>query len=175
MIKLTDLLIKENFGGPGKMVLPANHKAGLKVPKGGSCCANCLHWYSEEAVCSSKHYIQWAGTNTIPYAADEYCTNWWEPIPAKTKEEPVEETTYHTMGLKPVRVVIDGEDVPKKHEDIIKALKDLDPDNTLKFFPATGKIVGNFAEVRIKDKAAQKRISDRKIKATIVAKPSNIK
>lgn len=91
----------------------------------------------------------------------------------------VKETTYHTMGLKPVRVVIDGEDVVKRHKDIIEAIKDLDPDNTLKFFPATGKIVGNFAEVKVKDKKgisiAQKRINDKKIKADIVAKPSNIK
>ena len=38
MIKLTDILT-EDYGGKGPMVLPPNHKAGLKVPKGGSCCA----------------------------------------------------------------------------------------------------------------------------------------
>lgn len=84
-MKLKELIttIKENFGGPGKMILPATHKAGLRVPKGGSCCANCKYWAAEEEVCVSKHYIKWAGTNTIPYAANEYCTNWWEPIPKK--------------------------------------------------------------------------------------------
>lgn len=82
-MKLKDLLVTENFGGPGKMILPANHKAGLRVPKGGSCCANCKYWAPEEEVCVSKYYIKWAGTGTIPYKADEYCTNWWEPIPKK--------------------------------------------------------------------------------------------
>jgi hypothetical protein len=43
MLKLTNILT-ENYGGPGEMVLPPNHKAGLKVPKGGSCCANCEYW-----------------------------------------------------------------------------------------------------------------------------------
>ena len=40
MIKLTDILT-ENYGGEGEMVLPPSHRAGLRVPKGGSCCANC--------------------------------------------------------------------------------------------------------------------------------------
>ena len=79
MIKLQNILT-ENYGGPGEMVLPPNHKAGLKVPKGGSCCANCKWWDKEEQICVSTYYQDWAGTNKIPYAADEYCTNWWEPI-----------------------------------------------------------------------------------------------
>jgi hypothetical protein len=78
MINLISLLT-ENYGGEGEMVLPENHKAGLRVPKGGSCCANCKWWDAEEEICESKYYSDWAGTNKIPYAADEYCTNWWEP------------------------------------------------------------------------------------------------
>jgi hypothetical protein len=186
MIKLSKLIIKENFGGPGKMVLPANHKAGMRVTKGGSCCANCLFWDTEKEVCTNEYYIKWAGTNTIPYAADEYCTNWWEPVPVKSEEEPaskeggeVEETTYHTLGLKQVRVVIEGDDVEKQHAKIIKLLDDLDPEHTLKYFPATAKIVGNFAQVKAQDKKgislAQKRINDNKIKATIYVKPQTIK
>jgi hypothetical protein len=79
MIKLQNI-ISENYGGKGEMVLPPTHKAGLKVPKGGSCCANCKFWNKEKQVCTSTYYSDWAGTNKIPYAADEYCTNWWEPI-----------------------------------------------------------------------------------------------
>jgi hypothetical protein len=75
MIKLTDLLL-EDYGGPGEMVLPSTHKAGLRVPKGGSCYANCKRWSPEEQICNSQYYQEWAGTSTIPYAADEYCTNW---------------------------------------------------------------------------------------------------
>ena len=68
-----------NYGGPGPMILPADHEAGIKVPKGGSCCANCEYWLEKEQICNNKYYIKWAGTNKIPYAADEYCTNWWHP------------------------------------------------------------------------------------------------
>ena len=78
MIKLQDILT-EDYGGEGPMVLPPNHKAGLKVPKGGSCCANCKWWDKENQVCTSTYYAEWAGTNQIPYSPLEYCTNWWEP------------------------------------------------------------------------------------------------
>lgn len=99
--------------------------------------------------------------------------------PSSEDGKEVEEATYHTMGLKQIRVVIDGDDVPEKHDKIIKLLDDLDPEHTLKYFPATGKIVGNFAQVKAIDKKgislAQKRISDNKIKAAIIAKPQSIK
>lgn len=98
---------------------------------------------------------------------------------ASDKGKEVEETTYHTLGLKQVRVVIEGDDVEKQHAKIIKLLDDLDPEHTLKYFPATGKIVGNFAQVKAQDKKgislAQKRINDNKIKATIYVKPQTIK
>ena len=54
MIKLTNILT-ENYGAPGEMVLPPTHKAGLKVPKGGSCCANCKWWDKENQVCKSTY------------------------------------------------------------------------------------------------------------------------
>ena len=79
MISLKNILT-EDYGGKGEMVLPPNHKAGLKVPKGGSCCANCKWWVPEKKICASTYYQEWAQTDTIPYPADEYCTNWWEPI-----------------------------------------------------------------------------------------------
>lgn len=85
MIKLASLL--ENFGGPGKMVLPSSHKAGMRVAKGGSCCANCLYWNSDKEICTNEYYQKWAGTATIPYPANEYCTNWWEPIPKSGTED----------------------------------------------------------------------------------------
>lgn len=80
MIKLIDLL--EEYGG-GDYALPKDHKAGLRVPKGGSCCANCEYWVkkdkAEEYHCANTYYQKWAGTDSIPYAPDEYCTDWWEP------------------------------------------------------------------------------------------------
>ncbi len=81
MIKLTDLL-KEEFGG-GEYKLPKDHKPGMKVPKGGACCANCS-WYEydeehELHVCNNKYYEKWAETKVIPYAPNEYCSDWWQP------------------------------------------------------------------------------------------------
>lgn len=88
MIKLIDLL-KEEYGG-GDFVLPKSHKAGLRVPKGGSCCANCEYWKQgkegQAGKCTNEYYIKWAGTASIPYAPDEYCTDWWEPKKEKSPE-----------------------------------------------------------------------------------------
>jgi hypothetical protein len=81
MMKLIDLL-KEEYGG-GEYEIPKDHKAGLRVPKGGSCCANCEYWKEgeegEKGKCINEYYIKWAGTSSIPYPPDQYCTDWWEP------------------------------------------------------------------------------------------------
>jgi hypothetical protein len=78
-IKLGDL-IGEDFGGPGKAEYPANHKAGMRVPKGGSMCANCSLWEAKGNKCVSDYWINWnGGDNQIPNPANEYCCNWWEP------------------------------------------------------------------------------------------------
>lgn len=75
-------ILHENYGGPGPMELPASHQAGMKVPKGGSCCANCKWWNYDDskdtAYCSNKYYEKWAETNLIPAPADEYCSDWWQ-------------------------------------------------------------------------------------------------
>jgi len=70
-------ILKEEYGG--EYDVPTNHKAGLKVPKGGSCCANCKWWGNEKGLCGNKYYIKWNGDGKIPYKDDEYCTDWWEP------------------------------------------------------------------------------------------------
>jgi len=36
-------ILTEDYGGTGEMILLTTHKAGLHVPKGGSCCVNYLH------------------------------------------------------------------------------------------------------------------------------------
>lgn len=71
MIKLFEILKK------GKFELPANHHPGMKVPKGGSCCANCKYWDGKK--CENKYYNQWAQTSHIPFNPLEYCSDWWEP------------------------------------------------------------------------------------------------
>jgi len=46
-------------------------------------CANCEYWVAEGNLCNSKYWKKWAETEEIPYPADEYCCNWWEPTPEK--------------------------------------------------------------------------------------------
>lgn len=71
-------IISEEYGGK-EYGLPSTHKAGLQVPKGGSCCANCKFWNTETKECISEHYKKWNGDGKIPLPADEYCSDWWEP------------------------------------------------------------------------------------------------
>ena len=72
-------ILHENYGGPGEGELPASHQAGMKVPKGGACCANCKWWDQEGTICTNPYYKKWAHTTQIPAPADEYCSDWWQP------------------------------------------------------------------------------------------------
>ena len=73
-MRLIDLLLEAK----GEYILPPDHTQGLKVPKGGSCCANCEYWDSEKESCKNTYYQKWAGTDKIPNPPDEYCSDWWE-------------------------------------------------------------------------------------------------
>lgn len=77
MIKLVNIL-SEQYGG-GEYSVPSDHHAALQVPKGGSCCFNCKYWDNDEHVCGNKYFYEWAKTDQIPVAPDEYCSDWWEP------------------------------------------------------------------------------------------------
>jgi hypothetical protein len=77
-------VLHENYGGPGELVLPDSHQAGMRVTKGGSMCPNCEYWEEEGNICNNKYWKKWSEVEAIPYPADEYCCNWWEPAP---KEE----------------------------------------------------------------------------------------
>ena len=77
MISLFSLL--ENYGG-GKFELPPDHKAAIRVPKGGSCCMNCKYWNDSNKKCQNTYYQQWSETDgEIPFSPDEYCSDWFEP------------------------------------------------------------------------------------------------
>jgi len=56
---------------------PADHKAAMRVTKGGSCCANCEYLKGKE--CTNEYYIKWNGSGNIPAPIDEFCSDWWEP------------------------------------------------------------------------------------------------
>lgn len=74
-MKLIDALLLE-----GPIEYPSNHKPGMRVTKGGSMCGNCEYWIEEGNKCGNKYWLKWNdGEAEIPYPADEYCCNWWEP------------------------------------------------------------------------------------------------
>lgn len=67
------------YGG-GPFSLPASHKAGMRVPKGGSSCSNCKALGSDGTSCTSPEFIKWnAGSDKLPFPADEYCSDWYNP------------------------------------------------------------------------------------------------
>jgi hypothetical protein len=49
----------------------------MRVPQGGSMCANCR--YVRGQTCTNKYFIEYYGTNKIPAPIDEYCSDWFEP------------------------------------------------------------------------------------------------
>lgn len=57
---------------------PDDHKAAMKVPKGGSSCSNCKFLVGKDR-CGNKYFQDWHGSDKIPAPIDEYCSDWFEP------------------------------------------------------------------------------------------------
>jgi hypothetical protein len=57
---------------------PNTHKAGMRVPKGGSSCESCK-FLEDGNKCNNKYFIEWNGSKDLPLPADEYCSDWYEP------------------------------------------------------------------------------------------------
>lgn len=71
-------MAKVKIKGKGPITYPDNHKPGMRVPKGGSCCQNCKYWDGED--CENKNYRTWNnGSGEIPTNPDSFCSDWWEP------------------------------------------------------------------------------------------------
>lgn len=65
---------------------PADHEAGMRVPKGGSSCATCK-FLRPGLHCAEPGFQKWNGSNKIPTKdADAYCSDWYEPKPAALKK-----------------------------------------------------------------------------------------
>lgn len=67
------------FGGEGPFSLPADHVAAVQVPKGGSCCQNCVFVNAESHECTEPNYVAWnGGSPALPdLPLDEICSDWW--------------------------------------------------------------------------------------------------
>lgn len=60
----------------------------MRVPRGGSMCANCVHYNHEGGqygTCESPYFQAWKGDALIPVSADEYCCDHYDPIPGLVK------------------------------------------------------------------------------------------
>jgi len=60
----------------GKVQYPADHKLGMRVPKGGADCAKCE--YVDGQKCTNETFVKWLGGNRIPGPTDEYCCDLFE-------------------------------------------------------------------------------------------------
>lgn len=67
----------------GSFVLPAYHEPGVRVPHGGSSCANCKYLRlvrNGEPHCWEPHFATWNGGTRLPVDdPNEYCSDWWQP------------------------------------------------------------------------------------------------
>lgn len=63
----------------GKPTYPANHKAAMQVPVGGSSCATCVYVTKDQKRCRNSHFQKWNGSPDLPFPADQYCSDWYEP------------------------------------------------------------------------------------------------
>lgn len=56
----------------------ADHKVGMRVPKGGSDCAKCEYVRQNGKACANSQFVKWNGSNMLPAPADEYCCDFFE-------------------------------------------------------------------------------------------------
>ncbi len=52
--------------------LPPNHKLGMRVPQGGSMCANC-RFLTSPTTCGNAGFVKWNGGPKLPAPANQYC------------------------------------------------------------------------------------------------------
>lgn len=58
----------------------AGHVPAVRVPKGGSSCSTCRFGSKDGKNCGNEHFVAWNnGDSRLPYPADEFCSDWWEP------------------------------------------------------------------------------------------------
>ena len=58
-------------------VLPQDHQLGMKVPEGGSMCANC-HFLASYTTCGNKGFQEWNGSKNLPASAYRYCCDLYQ-------------------------------------------------------------------------------------------------
>lgn len=82
LLKLMDTgatpIFKEDAAGKPIPIYPADHQAGMEVPKGGSSCLKCEYLAGNQTDCTNRYFIAWNGSEIIPGQIDSYCSDWFE-------------------------------------------------------------------------------------------------
>jgi hypothetical protein len=71
-----------------KPTYPPDHEPAMEVPRGGSSCASCIYLKDAKLrLCTNRHFIKWNGGPTLPYPADRFCSDWFEPKSLEIPDE----------------------------------------------------------------------------------------
>jgi hypothetical protein len=62
-----------------EVYLERDHSPGMRVPRGGSSCANCRFGHVRTNTCSEPNFVRWNGSRHIPAPMDSYCSDFWQP------------------------------------------------------------------------------------------------
>ncbi len=74
-----DAAVKELLSEENIPEYPDSHRAGMKVPKGGSSCESCKYLADNKKDCTSEYFQKWNGSEVIPGPIDSYCSDWYVP------------------------------------------------------------------------------------------------
>ncbi|HEX9641823.1 MAG TPA: hypothetical protein VGB13_10985 [Candidatus Krumholzibacteria bacterium] len=96
------LRLQNDYGGKGPLTFPADHVPAIRVPRGGSSCANCMFVDAARHECKEPHYIEWNGGPKLPpLPLDEICSDWYDwPGSAEQQTNPREpELDYYIWTM----------------------------------------------------------------------------
>lgn len=71
--------LEKRLSGKGDVTYPPDHKPGMRVPRGGSMCRNCMYLGKNGTTCTNAYFIRWNKTDVLPAPDNEYCSDWFEP------------------------------------------------------------------------------------------------
>src|ERR1700756_4557488 len=80
----------------GNAVYPEDHKAGMRVPKGGSSCAVCEYLKGPHE-CGNPHFIEWNESPKFEPPSDEFCCDWFQA--AKKVNAAADPEGWHGVDL----------------------------------------------------------------------------
>ena len=127
---MSRLRLANEYGGKGPLTFPADHVPAIRVPPGGSSCANCMFVDAARHECTEPHYIEWNGGPKLPpLPLDEICSDWydWPGSAEAAHANPVRREHRHYVWTVNLRGEVVGQSIagPYPEKDArAKAAKD---------------------------------------------------